>query len=93
MTDPSLQLRLLDLDEALNAVTNKKNAEDVRKSGGVQKLKKFIDEANDTGSAVNAFLSKVSDGVGLIQKLARCYNQIAEWCGAPQVPSLLLGSE
>lgn len=93
VTDPSLQLRLLDLDEALNAVTNKKNAEDVRKSGGVQKLKKFIDEANDTGSAVNAFLSKVSDGVGLIQKLARRYNQIAEWCGAPQVPSLLLGSE
>ena len=93
VTDPSVQLRLLDLDEALNAVTNKKNAEDVRKSGGVQKLKKFIDEANDTGSAVNAFLNKVSDGVGLIQKLARRYNQIAEWCGAPQVPSLLLGSE
>jgi hypothetical protein len=93
VNDPSVQLRLLDLDEALNAVANKKKPEDVRKSGGVQKLKKFIDEANDTGSAVNAFLGKVSDGVEMIQKLARRYNQVAEWCGAPQVPSLLLGSE
>lgn len=93
ITDPSVQLRLLDLEEALNAVINKKDAEDVRKSGGVQKLKKFIDEANDTASAVSTFLSKLSDGVGVIQRLARRYNQIAEWCGAPQVPSLLIGSE
>ena len=93
LADPSLQLRLLDLDESLSAVANKKTVDAVRESGGIQKLKKFLDEASQTGTAANTFLSKVTDGIGLVQKLARRYNQVAEWCGAPQVPSILAGKD
>lgn len=92
-SDATLHLRLLDLDESLNAVANKKTTGAVRESGGIQKLKKFLDEASEAGSSVNTFLSKVSDGVELVQKLAERYNKVAEWCGAPQVPSVFLGKD
>ncbi|MDO8945953.1 MAG: hypothetical protein Q7U88_02210 [Desulfocapsaceae bacterium] len=91
--DPSLQLRLMDLDESLNSAANKKTPDAVRDSVGLQKLRKFIDEASETGTSVNKFFNKVSDGIGLAQKLAKRYNQVAEWCGAPQVPSILLGKD
>jgi hypothetical protein len=92
VTDAALQLRLLDMDESLNAVAAKNTPDGVRGSGGIQKLKKFLDEASETGSAVNQFLGKLTDGVCLVQKIAKRYNDIAVWCGAPLVPSILLGS-
>ena len=72
---------------------HKNTPESVRESGGMKKLKRLLDEASTTGSAVNSFLSKISDGVELVQKVGRRYNDIAEWCGAPQVPRVLLGKD
>lgn len=91
--DPDIQLRLLDLDESLEVLSQRQSPEAVRKSGGMKKLKRFLDDAATTGSAVNMFLGKISDGVELAQKLGRGYNDIAEWCGAPQVPRVLLGKD
>jgi hypothetical protein len=91
--EPEVELRLLDLDDSLNAVSTKQTAEAVKESGGVKKLKKFLEDATSAGSSINTFLNKANDGVELVQKLARRYNDLAAWCGAPQVPSILLGKE
>jgi len=88
--EPDVQLRLLDLDESIGVVANKQTPDAVRDSNGLRKLKMFIEDATTAGSSASAFIEKVSNGVDLLQKLAMRYNDIAEWCGAPQVPRLLL---
>jgi len=93
VADPDIELRLHDLDDALEALAQKQAPEAVRESGGMKKLKRFLDDAATTGSAVNTFLGKVSDGIEMAQKLGRRYNDIAEWCGSPQVPRILLGKD
>ncbi|MGO4366462.1 hypothetical protein [Pseudomonas sp. PAB10] len=89
--DPEMSTRLNDLNEALEGVSESKSAEDVKASGGLVKLKKFLDDASESGSKVQKFISSVSDGVEVLRGLAKKYNSIAEWCGAPQVPRVLVG--
>lgn len=92
-SEPDIQLRLLDLEESLTALAQKQTADGVRDSSGLKKLKRFLDEASSTGSAVHTFLGRVSEGAELLQKIGRRYNDIAEWCGAPQLPRILLGKD
>jgi hypothetical protein len=91
--DSSLQLRLLDLDQTLDTLDSKSVPEGLRESSGMQKLKRFLDEAGQTGTSLNGLITKLGDGVSLLQRIARGYNSIAEWCGAPQVPRMLLGKK
>jgi hypothetical protein len=91
--NPEMEMRLRDLEEALKITERRVMPEEVRSSGGLAKLKKLIDEANEVGSSMNTFVSKISDGVAIVQKLARKYNNIAEWCGAPTVPRILVGTD
>lgn len=90
---PDVELRLLDLEESLAALSLKQTPDEVKRSGGMTKLKRWIDEAATAGTSANGFLKKVNDGVELMQKIARRYNALAEWCGAPQVPSVFLGKD
>ena len=90
---PEVELRLLDLDDSLSSVSTKQTPEAVKESSGLKKLKRFLDEAGESGTAINTFLGKINDGIGIVQKLARRYNELAAWCGAPQVPSILLGKK
>lgn len=91
--DPDSQMRLLDLDESIGSLSGKQNPEAMRESNGLKKLKRFIDDATTAGSAANNFIEKASDGFELLQKIARRYNDIAEWCGAPQVPKIFIGKD
>lgn len=88
--DPAMEMRLLDLEEAINAASKKDDATTIKSSSGLSKLRKFIEEANQTGSAVSQFIGKVECGLEYVQGLARKYNSIASWCGAPQVPEIFL---
>jgi hypothetical protein len=90
--DPQMQLRLLDLEKALSSLENK-TPEDAKSSSGLKKLKNFIEEASKAGTATNNFPNKVESGIELAQNLANKYNSLAAWCGAPQVPKFLLGSD
>lgn len=89
--DPAIQLRLSDLDEALQVAGSKAEPEPAKVSAALSKLKKLIDEASEAGSAVNNFLKRIEDGAGTLQKLGRRYNDLAAWCGAPSIPSIFLG--
>lgn len=88
--DPEMSMRLNDLSDAVESVTDIKSPEDVKASTGLTKLKKFLDEASESGSKVQKLISSVSDGVEVLRGLAKKYNAVAEWCGAPQVPRILV---
>lgn len=91
--NPEIEMRLRDLEESLKLTERRVAPEEVRSSAGLGKLKKLLDEVNETGSSLNTFVNKISDGLSIAQKLARRYNDIAEWCGAPTVPRILAGKD
>ncbi|MFA0960580.1 hypothetical protein AB9P05_02110 [Roseivirga sp. BDSF3-8] len=59
----------------------------------MDKLSRFIKKLDDTNTRVGKAIQTVEDGVGYAQDLAKHYNNIAEWCGLPQVPRLFLKKE
>ena len=87
--DPEMILRLNDLYESIGNVDENSSIESVKSSIGLKKLGRFLNESSQAGSKVNEFLEKVSSGVEIAKSLAKKYNSIAEWCGAPQVPEIL----
>jgi hypothetical protein len=91
VNQPEVELRLLDLEESLETLSSKQSPEAVKKSSGLAKLKRWLDDACTIGTSTHTFVEKVEDGIELIQKIARRYNAIAQWCGAPQVPAVLAG--
>ncbi|WP_445371423.1 hypothetical protein ACH518_20365 [Methylomonas sp. HW2-6] len=84
--DSDVSLRLNDLYESVENLDKSANTEDVKSSSGLRKLKKFICDANETGTKTNQFLESIVGGMDTLKSLAKKYNSVAEWCGAPQVP-------
>jgi hypothetical protein len=91
--DESVRTRLLDLTDALDIASGKTTPMEVKNTSGINKLRVFLQDATTAGTKANEALKKVEDGVALIQNLGRKYNAVAEWCGAPQIPRSLLGTD
>jgi|GEM_PF-2053612 len=62
------------------------NKDQVKESSALIKIREFIDESNKTGSSINSFVSTVANGYYNLKIIAKKYNSIAQWCGAPQIP-------
>ncbi|UAN02011.1 hypothetical protein [Achromobacter mucicolens] len=58
----------------------------------LSKLREILVRIQTGGSSLHAAIQKTAGAVEAVQKLARRYNAIAEWCGLPQVPRALAGS-
>ncbi|MBW1796215.1 MAG: sigma-54-dependent Fis family transcriptional regulator [Deltaproteobacteria bacterium] len=71
---------------------DKNDANKIMHSSAFNKLRKIIENINDTEGRTRKTLSTVKEGVATAQRLAKHYNQIAQWCGLPQVPKPFLGS-
>jgi DNA-binding phage protein len=81
------------LADVKNKVHNLSSIEDkikMKESSSLSKIKTLVEDANKMGSSLNTFLNNVSNGFETMQKIGIKYNSIAEWCGAPQIPSLFL---
>lgn len=89
--DPSMHRRLLDMDESVGAISNKQSAQEIKDSPGLKKLGGFLKDIDDSGSTAGRFVRNLRDGIEILQSLAKKYNAIASWCGAPQVPGIFLG--
>jgi hypothetical protein len=90
-SEPDIQLRLLDLEKALSLLEKNNTPTETKDSSGLKKLRTFIDDATKTGTTVNNFFKTVESGIDLVQDLATRYNNVAAWCGAPQIPNFFLG--
>lgn len=85
-----MKSRLRDLQNALDHIRHNDNPEDVKDSGAMKKLTKFLNEANETGNEVKSLAEKGGEARDLIKKLGRGYNSIAEWCGLPNIPIVFI---
>lgn len=87
---PEMSIVLNDLYESLENQKNNATQDEIFNSGAMKKLKRFLDEANETGSKTKDFIDKMNGGIEVIKCLGQKYNTIAEWCGAPQIPKVFL---
>ncbi|MFA6136632.1 MAG: hypothetical protein WC667_00965 [Sulfurimonas sp.] len=88
--DNMIKTYLTDVNNEVHKITKEEDKNKVKESSALSKIRALVEDANKTGSALNTFLDSVSNGVDTMQKIGKKYNAIAEWCGAPQVPSILL---
>jgi GTPase SAR1 family protein len=65
----------------------------VKKQGLLNRLKAICDDLNDETSALHEKALKVKHGIQTAQKIAKQYNDIAQWFGLPQVPKPFLGEQ
>lgn len=82
------------LDEAVSELEMAENLEtkkDIIKSGGLTKVKSFLEDIGDEKSTVGKVISGIKYGVQTAQSIAKSYNAIAQWIGFPQVPKPFLG--
>jgi len=84
------------LEEAAKAFSEAeqcKTPEDVQKKGIVKILKRIVDEFADETSNLHKTVKGIKTGIGIAQDIAQGYNDIAQWCGLPQVPKPFLKKE
>ncbi len=72
---------------------SKSDANVIKHSSVIDKLRKLIENINDAGGRISKTIKTMKEGVATAQKLAKHYNQIAQWCGLPQVPKPFLGRD
>lgn len=88
--DNMIKTYLTDVNNEVHKISKEEDKNRVKDSSALGKIRALVEDANKTGSSLNTFLGSISNGVDAMQKIAKKYNAIAEWCGAPQVPSQLL---
>ena len=91
--DDSIKTRLLDLRSALDMARLNGKPDAVANSSGIKKLRALVEDTFKSGSKISEALKAIEGGIETAQSLGRKYNAIAEWCGVPQIPRALLGSE
>ena len=85
-------LALHELEGSLDAIESEGTPQDVRNAPAMSKFKRILDKMLETGNDINSTIQKVEKGMECAKDLARKYNKIAEWCGLPVVPSVLIRS-
>lgn len=92
LLSPSSQeyLELKNIEGSLIAIERETNPETVKNSSGMSKLKKFIERVSDGNEQIAKAIKTTETGVDIFKNLAGKYNNIAEWCGLPQVPRILI---
>ncbi|WP_299256927.1 hypothetical protein [uncultured Kushneria sp.] len=81
---------LSELEGSLATVEADNDPASVRKSPAMSKFKRLIDKVVDDGSEIHNAINKVESGWEIFSEIAAKYNKIAEWCGLPVVPSLII---
>jgi len=51
-------------------------------------FKAFLEKFKDPNSTYSKSIESVKNGISIVRKMARTYNNIAQWVGMPQVPNV-----
>ncbi len=71
---------------ALEKPGNSGTKEDIRKSGTMNTLRRFLEECQAPESSTGKLLSGVKYAAGIVKALAGKYNKIVKWVALPQLP-------
>jgi len=82
--------KLKSLASNLDRLESENEPEKVRKSGVMNRFKRLVEGLNDSHDTFRKALESLSSGVILAKDLCEKYNHLAEWCGLPQVPKVIL---
>jgi len=88
--EPEAAKEIEAIQQRLEKLEQTPKPEEVKKAGVMNKMKRFFDEANDTGTTLGKTVGKIKGGYKILQDVAGQYNKIAGWCGLPQVPEVLV---
>ena len=91
--EPELKEELKEIDDALMEVTPDDAEDKQAMKKPMNRLARFLKELADDDSPYSKVIKGTKKGIELAQKVARVYNNIAGFVGAPTVPSFLLGKE
>ncbi|HDK6181721.1 TPA: hypothetical protein M2O83_004149 [Klebsiella pneumoniae] len=81
---------LKELEGSLITIETNNDQESVRRSPAMSKFRRLIDKVTEAGSNLNQAIEKADKGWEIFSDLASRYNKLAEWCGLPVVPSILI---
>lgn len=87
--NPKLDSDLEKIQDSLDETSTDSDKKELAKP--FNKLCRFLDKLNDSGSDYNKIIKRTEKGIELAQKLGRTYNKFAQWLAMPQVPDLFLG--
>jgi hypothetical protein len=90
---PTSESELQSLNELKNSLEQIEVENDpslVRKSSAMSKFKRFVNNAMENGSKLNEIIKSIDSGWDILSELAENYNKIAQWCGLPSVPPILI---
>ncbi|MDR8391780.1 hypothetical protein NC796_11540 [Aliifodinibius sp. S!AR15-10] len=87
-----VQKELEEISEEMQQIEMAESKDDV-KPGFLERIKTFIEKAQEPDSSYNKALKTVKNGYNILQDIASGYNSVAEWFALPQVPRLFLKKE
>ena len=85
-----------ELEDVVMVLTDAKECktpEEIKGKGIVNKLKRIVMDLGDENSNLHKTVKGIKYGVSIAQDIAQGYNDIAQWCGLPQVPKPFLRRE
>ena len=77
---------VMKLQDSLQEIKKEESPEKVAESSAMSKFLRFLENVDKAETTAGKIIKKTKDGIDIARKLAGHYNQIAQWCGLPQVP-------
>lgn len=90
VNEPNFDDQCKKVDEALKTLDNSSSEEEMKRSGALKKLERFLRECHDPESNTGKLLAGVKYAGGIALDLGKKYNKLADLLGAPKIP--LIGS-
>lgn len=87
---PELEKEFKKLEKSVEKLNDVKTKEEIVKSGVLNKMKRFLEEVQDSESELGKVVKGIKYGVRITQEIGEKYNKIAEWCGLPVIPRVFL---
>jgi len=75
-----------ELQESLQEIENASSKQEVARSPAMSKFRRFLDTVDKADKTTGKVIQTANDGIDMARQLAGYYNEIAQWCGLPQVP-------
>lgn len=85
-----LERELKKLEKSAEKLNDVRTKDEIVKSGVLNKMKRFLEEAQNPESEIGKVIKGIKYGVGIVQEIGEKYNKMAEWCGLPVIPGFFL---
>lgn len=88
--NPELSEEFEKIEKSIARLDGAETKEEMVKSGALNKVKRFLEEVQDSESEIGKVVRGIKYGVRIAQDIGEKYNNIAEWCGLPVIPKVFL---